>query len=313
MPTLLFDHANAPFDAPVEALPEAGENPPPPVSWPGPERRAPDPGRRRRWLTPAVAAAVVAGLLGGALGAGTVLVLDDDPTPVASAAAAVTETAATTSATGTGDLGDIQAVLASVQPAVVAIHAEVSLSGRSGFGRSQTATAAGTGMIVTADGLVVTNAHVVDGADTVEVSLTDGRTYTATVVESDTSRDVAVLQLDGASDLPVVTLASTTPTVGSEVITIGNALDLGGGLTVTTGIVSAVGREVTTTSSTLTDLVQTDAAINSGNSGGPLVAADGTVIGMNTAVAGDAQNIGFAVSAATIQQVLDSVTASSSS
>ena len=167
-------------------------------------------------------------------------------------------------------------------------------------------------MIVTADGLVVTNAHVVDAADTVEVSLTDGRTYTATVVESDTSRDVAVLQLDEATDLPVVTLASTTPTVGSEVITIGNALDLGGGLTVTTGIVSAVGREVTTTSSTLTDLVQTDAAINSGNSGGPLVAADGTVIGMNTAVAGDAQNIGFAVSAATIQQVLDGVTASSS-
>ena len=245
MPTLLFDHADAPFEAP----PEAGDTPPPPpVSWPGPERRAPEPGpRRRRWLTPALAAAVVAGLLGGALGAGTVLVLDDDPTPVASGAAAVTETAATTGASGTGDLGDIQAVLASVQPAVVAIHAEVSLSGRSGFGRSQTATAAGTGMIVTADGLVVTNAHVVEGADTVEVSLTDGRTYTATVVESDTSRDVAVLQLDGAADLPVVTLASTTPAVGSEVITIGNALDLGGGLTVTTGIVSAVGREVTTT------------------------------------------------------------------
>jgi putative serine protease PepD len=263
-------------------------------------------------MTPALAAAVAAGLLGGALSAGTVLVLDDDPTPAAPAAAAVTETAVTTGATGSGDLGDIQAVLASVQPAVVAIHAEVSLSGRSGFGPSQTATAAGTGMIVTADGLVVTNAHVVDGADTVEVSLNDGRSYSATVVESDTSRDVAVLQLDGATELPVVTLAATTPAVGSEVVTIGNALDLGGGLTVTTGIVSAVGREVTTTSSTLTDLVQTDAAINSGNSGGPLVSADGTVIGMNTAVAGDAQNIGFAVSAATIQQVLDSVTASSS-
>jgi S1-C subfamily serine protease len=101
--------------------------------------------------------------------------------------------------------------------------------------------------------------------------------------------------------------------VGSEVITIGNALDLGRGLTVTTGIVSAVGREVTTTSSTLTDLVQTDAAINSGNSGGPLVSADGTVIGMNTAVAGDAQNIGFAVAAATIKEVLDGVAASASS
>ncbi len=276
MPTLMFDQADAPFEAP----PEAGQTPPPPVSSPGPDLRASAPGpRRRRWLPPTLAAAVVAGLLGGALGAGAVLALDDDPAPVSSAAVPVTETAVATSATGTGALGDIQAVLAAVQPAVVAIHAEVSLPGRSGFGRSQSATAAGTGMIVTPDGLVVTNAHVVDGADTVEVSLTDGRTYTAMVVESDATRDVAVLQLEGATDLPVVTLASTSPAVGSEVITIGNALDLGGGLTVTTGIVSATGREVTTTASTLTDLVQTDAAINSGNSGGPLVSTDGTVIG----------------------------------
>ena len=97
MPALLFDHADAPFEAP----PEAGDTPPPPppVSWPGPERRAPEPDpRRRRWLTPALAAAVVAGLLGGAWVRAPSWVLDDDPTPVASGAPAVTETAATTGA-----------------------------------------------------------------------------------------------------------------------------------------------------------------------------------------------------------------------
>ena len=190
----------------------------------------------------------------------------------------------------------MQELLQKVEPGIVAIRtSSVARYGRFG---SQVQQGAGTGMIVNADGVVLTNAHVVSGATTVYVSIPgDSEEHRATVTSSDTTSDIAVLQIQGAKDLTPVTLGSSADmSVGDEVIAIGNALALDGGPTVTTGIISAMGRDIEDSTTELHDLIQTDAAINPGNSGGPLFNARGEVIGMNTAVSSEAQNIGFAIS-----------------
>jgi S1-C subfamily serine protease len=190
---------------------------------------------------------------------------------------------------------NIPAILAKVEPGVVSIHTNLG---------------AGTGMILTADGEVLTNYHVVQGASSIKVTLfneTSGRT--ATVKGFDQSNDVAVLQIAGASGLPTVQLGnSDSVQVGDDVIAVGNALNLVGGPTVTEGIISAKGRTVDPTAPT--NLLQTDAAINPGNSGGPLVNADGQVVGMNTLVIQQAtsqesaQNLGFAIPINTIKPLV---------
>ncbi|MCL4313755.1 MAG: trypsin-like peptidase domain-containing protein [Actinobacteria bacterium] len=176
----------------------------------------------------------------------------------------------------------------------------------------------GTGMIISPSGEVVTNNHVIAGATSISVTLM-GHTHSmpATLIGTDPADDIALLKIKGVSNLPTVTLGnSSTVQVGDAVVAIGNALGLPGGLTVTQGIISAMGRTVqasdpvTGQTETLTDMLQTDAAINSGNSGGPLVNSAGQVIGMNTAVAGSsagnapAQNIGFAIPVDRIKSLL---------
>lgn len=150
--------------------------------------------------------------------------------------------------------------------------------------------------MVAADGLIATNDHVVQGAQSITVVLANGRSLPATVVRQDPSADLAVVRV-AARDLPVAPLGdSRTLRVGDPVVAIGNALALPGGPTVTDGIVSALGRTIETNKGAhLRNVVQTDAAINPGNSGGPLVDATGHVIGINTAAASDGQNIGFAI------------------
>jgi S1-C subfamily serine protease len=181
----------------------------------------------------------------------------------------------------------------------------------------------GTGMILQANGLVLTNAHVVSGAltgGTMTVTRTGSTSsLPATLVGLDTANDVALIRITNASKLPAVTFGeSNSLEVGDSVVAIGNALGLAAGTpTVTQGIVSALGRTVTasngTSSETLSNLIQTDAAINPGNSGGPLLDANGHVIGMNTAVAGtmsdgtNAQNIGFAIPSSKIESLLASL------
>jgi putative serine protease PepD len=161
---------------------------------------------------------------------------------------------------------------------------------------------AGTGIVISDDGLVLTNAHVVDGADTVTVRLDrDAAGRSAQVMAISEETDVAVVRVDDASGLVAADIATGGAVVGDQVVAIGNALALDGGMSVTQGIVSAVDRSIEADSGTLTDLIQTDAAISSGNSGGPLVNAAGQVIGINTAVAASsggvqASNIGFAIS-----------------
>jgi len=194
---------------------------------------------------------------------------------------------------------NITAVVEKVSPSVVSII--TSSGGSSRFMASQ---AAGTGMIISSDGYVLTNKHVVKGASSVMVITSDGRTFNnVKVLGSDPLNDVAFLKIAGAKDLPRVTIGdSKTVRPGQSVIAIGNALGQYQN-TVTSGIISGLGRPVVAGSGesgsedpeSLTDLLQTDAAINSGNSGGPLLNMQGQVIGINTAVAQDAQSIGFAI------------------
>lgn len=213
--------------------------------------------------------------------------------------------------------GSIAQIASKVAPGVVSIVTEVNTTGF--FGQTSTSTAAGTGMIVTKDGYVLTNKHVVEGANKIQIVLDDGTTYNdITAVATDPLNDVAFLKINGASDLPTVKLGdSKTITAGQQVIAIGNALGQFQN-TITSGIISGTGRSITATGSdyssseSLTDMIQTDAAINSGNSGGPLVNAAGEVIGINTATSSDADGIGFAIPISSVKGMLKNITANNS-
>ena len=147
----------------------------------------------------------------------------------------------------------------------------------------------GSGFIISSDGYILTNNHMVEGTETVEIELTDGRKFTAKVTGTDPESDVAVVKIV-AENLPYLKLAdSDALQVGEWVLAIGNPLGLSH--TVTAGIVSAIGRSVGLTE--LENFIQTDAAINFGNSGGPLINLDGEVVGINTAIAGSTGNIGI--------------------
>ncbi len=183
------------------------------------------------------------------------------------------------------------------------------------FGKSYSSAAAGTGIIVSSDGYILTNKHVISGASTVTVVLDDGTTYeNVNIVATDPLNDVAFLKIENVSDLTAATLGdSKTIAVGQQVIAIGNALGEYQN-TVTSGIVSGTGRSVIasdgsgTTTETLSDMIQTDAAINSGNSGGPLVNAAGEVIGINTATSTSAENMGFAIPISSVKGMLAQLT-----
>ncbi len=163
----------------------------------------------------------------------------------------------------------------------------------------------GSGFIVSSDGQIITNAHVVDGVDTVQVSLKDGRSFTGRVLGTDPVTDVAVVKID-ANNLPAVKMSNSDQVQPGEwAIAIGNPLGLDN--TVTAGIVSATSRSSGEAGipDKRVDFLQTDAAINPGNSGGPLLNQNGEVIGMNTAIRADAQGIGFAIPSNTITRIAD--------
>ena len=283
-----------PEDDDLEAIPSAetleapAEERPASTYWaPSTPEEATPPSRKGFSMTGVAAIALLSALIGGAVGGGIVATSDDAGTPTAPALAAPVEPLT------------IQQVLAKIEPAVVAI-------GIPGPGGEQ--TGAGTGFVVSPDGEVVTNAHVVAGASTVEVTLpgeTDPRL--ANLVASDPRADIALIRIQNASGLATAELGrSADLTVGQSVIAIGNALALPGGPSVTTGIVSALERTVEGDGQVLENMIQTDAAINPGNSGGPLVDAAGRVVGINTAVIrGLAEGIGFAIPADIVRPVLD--------
>jgi Do/DeqQ family serine protease len=161
----------------------------------------------------------------------------------------------------------------------------------------------GSGFIISSSGEILTNAHVVDGADRVTVELKDGRKFDGQVLGEDPVTDVAVIKID-ADQLPVVKLGDSEKLQpGEAVIAIGNPLGLN--YTVTSGIISATGRSSSDigASDKRVDYIQTDAAINPGNSGGPLLSAQGRVIGMNTAIIRGAQGLGFAIPVNTVKRI----------
>jgi putative serine protease PepD len=174
------------------------------------------------------------------------------------------------------------------------------------FGTVTEGQAAGTGFVLTADGYIVTNNHVIDGATDITVDFSDGSEVSAEVVAADPNSDLAVLKVDRSDLTPLPLGSSDDLQVGEQVVAIGNALDLSGEPTVTTGIVSATGRYLTEPNGArLVNLIQTDTAINPGNSGGPLLNMNGEVVGINTAVAGRAQNVGFAIAIDPARRMID--------
>lgn len=203
-------------------------------------------------------------------------------------------------------LPSVAEVVEAVRPAVVNITTRVETG--SFLFRRFGATGNGTGAIIHADGYVVTNFHVIHGATRIVVTTDDGRHFDATVVGTDPVTDLAVVKIEGDGPFPALPFAPPDSVrVGDWAIAIGNALGLPGGPSVTLGVVGAIDRSLTTQQQSLTDLIQTDAAINEGNSGGPLVDLNGEVIGINTAVVRGAQGMGFSVSSFTVVPVVQSI------
>ena len=193
-------------------------------------------------------------------------------------------------------------VVETVSPAVAHVQVAGARQGRQVAG-------SGSGVIVSPDGLVLTNNHVIDGAARIDLALADGRVFRARVIGRDADTDLAVLRGETTETLPAASLAnSKLVRPGQIAIAIGNPL--GFQSTVTAGIVSAVGRSLRASNGGLIgDVIQTDAALNPGNSGGPLVNSAGRVIGINTAVIAGAQGICFSVAANTALHVLGQILA----
>lgn len=210
-----------------------------------------------------------------------------------------------------GDSTSVAEIAEKVSPSVVSIMTSVRTT--SWMGTTSSATAAGTGIVISKDGYILTNKHVVSGATSYKIVMDNGDSYTnVTLVGVDPLNDVAFLKINGVSDLKPATFAdSKTLKVGQPVMAIGNALGQYQN-TITTGIVSGLGRSITASDSDgnserLTDMIQTDAAINQGNSGGPLVDGNGNVVGMNTAVSVSANGIGFAIPSSVFKGMMTTV------
>ena len=256
------------------------------------------PSRPRKWLAAVIAASVVSGAGAGAVV--TTLMQNDSTSTSTSALSGSSSKSGNSSVIAKP--ADVQGILNKVGPAVAYVRTQAFRSGRF-FAQS----GAGTGVVLTKDGELLTNAHVVAGATSIKVTLgNDTQSHNATVIGTDPGNDLALVKISGVSNLQTAELGNSGDLkVGDDVIAIGNALNLEGGMTVTEGIVSALNRSIDAGSESLDSLIQTDAAINPGNSGGPLVNAAGEVVGINTATSGEAQNIGFAIAIDKAKPIID--------
>jgi S1-C subfamily serine protease len=217
-------------------------------------------------------------------------------------------------ATNSDTSSDLTAIVARATQSVVTITSQAS--GRNPYSPfAVPSTGVGSGIVVSSNGLILTNNHVIEGADTLTVTTSDGQDLQATVVSADPVHDMAVIKASGATLVPATLGDSSKLQVGQTALAIGSPL---GEFTetVTRGIVSAldrsitVGNEQTGRGEDLSNLIQTDAAINPGNSGGALIDENGAVIGMNTAVAGSAEGIGFAIPINAAKAMIDQAAAS---
>jgi len=252
-------------------------------------------GSHNRGIGTVIAAAVLSAAL--ATGGTTAIVSTLLPPAAAAPAATTAQVTSTGSTTVTTD--DLTSIVANAKESVVTITADGMTTDRfSPFG--QPTQGIGSGIILTADGYILTNRHVTNGSTSLSVELFDGHTFPATLIEQATDNDLALIKID-TTGLKAARIADSSGVkVGETAIAIGSPLGTYTE-TVTKGIVSGLGRQVTVADEqtgrpvTLTGLIQTDAAINPGNSGGPLLDATGAVIGINTAVASTAQGLGFAI------------------
>ncbi len=275
---------------PPTPVPPADPMPTPHPAQHGPGRR----GAGRR-LGPILAASLLSATLASG---GTALVVQQLVPPVTASPAATIATGTATSTT-TLQTADLTAIVAAAQQSVVTITADgLSVSRFSPFG--QPTSGVGSGIILTGNGYILTNRHVVQNSTSLSVELSDGRTFPATIVKQLTNNDLALIKIDATGLTAAHVGDSGAIQVGETALAIGSPLGTYTE-TVTRGIVSGLGRQITVADettrqpTTLTGLIQTDAAINPGNSGGPLLDGTGAVIGINTAIDASAQGLGFAI------------------
>ncbi len=283
---------------PNETIPPQPSQPTTPA---GPPMATPPPPRPARRRAGPIASILGASVLSAALASGATVFIVRQTTPAATAAPVTATTASTSSASASSraETVNLAQIVAAAKESVVTITADgISTSRFSPFG--QAVEGIGSGIILTADGYILTNHHVVEGSSSLTVELEDGRTFPATIVKESDTTDLALIKVE-ATGLSAAKIGSSAALeVGQTALAIGSPLGTYTE-TVTRGIVSGLGREVTVgdqltrRQTTLTNLIQTDAAINAGNSGGPLLDAGGNVIGINTAVSTNAQGIGFAI------------------
>jgi S1-C subfamily serine protease len=269
--------------------------------------------RSRTTRTVTVTAALVAAAaVGAGGGAATFAALDSErgaTTTIQEVADAAPQPVASTS-----ESLSVSEVYEKAYKSVVEITTTLSQS--SPTGGEQQGSGQGSGFVFDADGHVVTNHHVVDGAQSVSVRFWDGSTYDATVVGTDPSTDLAVIEVDAPADMlaPLALGDSGSLSVGESVVALGSPFGLEG--TLTSGIVSALNREMTSPNNfTISNSIQTDAAINHGNSGGPLLNAAGEVVGVNTQIkseSGGSDGIGFAIPSSTVASIVPQIIAGGS-
>ncbi len=300
-------YTNRPSAVPGEPMSLRSDTPTSPpatsASWAPPAPDAPAPRRRGKGRFGAGVMVGVA-LTGAAVGGYTAGQQDSTTTTVAVPGAA-TDVAAEPVNVSTSAIGDL---VEAARPSVVSVRQEVTQTGPNGAtARGQ---AAGTGFVLSADGYIVTNNHVIAEGDTPVVTFADGTSEQATIVAGDPSRDLAVLKVDRTDLVPLAVGDSDELRLGDQLVAVGYALDLNGEPSVTAGILSAKNRTITEQNGAqLVNLLQTDTAINPGNSGGPLLNGRGEVVGINTAIAGQAQNIGFAIAITPVMDVIDELRA----
>jgi S1-C subfamily serine protease len=298
---------------PVQPAPQPGYRPAyqqaAPAPSPAPANIGPSRARRAAGtiLATALLAAVVAS---GSTLAIVELTVPHGQAPTPSSAASSNAAVATQGSNSTTvQQDDITAVVANVKDSVVTLTSTISTGGRGPFG-GQTGEGIGTGIVLTADGYVLTNRHVVEGSQSLKATMADGKEYSASVVTISDDQDLALVKVDATGLKPATIGNSDQIQVGQTAIAIGSPLGTFTE-TVTKGIVSALDREITVQDdltgrpTKLTGLIQTDAAINPGNSGGPLLNSAGEVVGVNTAVASQAEGIGFAIPIKDAQSLID--------
>ena len=247
-------------------------------------------GSGKKWALRIAAGAACLGVCFGTGYGGAVLAMRSN-----SANRVVTNMVQRTDGTAVVSNNDFSAVSAKVAPSVVVITTESMVTSNNWFGGQYVQSGAGSGVVLTEDGYIITCNHVVSGANNIKVSLNDGTEYTATVVGGDSTTDVAVLKIDATGLTPATIGDSDSLAVGQSVLAVGNPLgELGG--TVTGGMISALNREVTIEDQTMS-LIQMDASVSPGNSGGALFNASGDLIGIvNAKSSGDyAEGLGFAI------------------